>query len=47
MENKRGSVKRRTLQNVLNLEAKVKDWVTDYRNNGFSALSKMIIFEAR
>lgn len=36
MENKTGAVKRRTLQNVLDLEAKVKDWVTEYRNNGYS-----------
>jgi len=36
-----------TLQNVLDLEAKVKDWVTDYRNNGFSVSSKMISFESR
>jgi len=40
MENKRGRVKRCTLQNVLDRKAKVKDWVTDYRNNGFSCHKK-------
>jgi len=40
-------VKRHTLQNVLDRETKVKDWVTVYRNNGFSVSSKMTIFETR
>lgn len=40
MENERRRVKRHTLQNVLDLEAEVKDWVTNYRNNGFLCVLK-------
>jgi hypothetical protein len=47
MENKRGTVKRSTLQNVPDLEAEVKECVTEHRNNEFSVSSKMIIFAAR
>jgi hypothetical protein len=36
----RGRVKRRTLQDVLDLETKVRDWVTDNKNNGFFVSSK-------